>query len=193
MGLDMFLEAKRSYSGYAYEDSARKKELKSLLTNVRVLDQADPNSPYATVSFTIGYWRKMNGVHGWFHRNCGTPDNDISFEVSRDHLEKLRRDCAEALIIKPEMVSVGRSHIDLKNIAKADLAQAIKDSIVIESHRKEFNDLNDKDPLRPTSGFFFGNTEKDDRYYDGLNRTIAICDKALALNESWRFTYEASY
>ena len=74
MGLDMFLEAKRSYSGYDYEDSNRKKELQSLLTNVRVLDQADPNSPYATVSFTIGYWRKMNGVHGWFHRNCGTPD-----------------------------------------------------------------------------------------------------------------------
>ena len=187
----MYLEARRSYSGYDYEDNARKNELKSLLTNVRVLDNYDLNSPYATVSFTVGYWRKMNAVHGWFHRNCGTPDNDISFNVTRDHLEKLKRDCAEALISKPEKVAVG-GPMAIK-LGEGDIAQAIKDAIVLESHRKEFNDLRDNDPLRPTSGFFFGNTEKDDWYYDGLNRTIAICDKALALNESWRFTYEASY
>lgn len=191
MGLDMFLEARRSYSAYDYEELPRKKQFRSLLTNLQVLDNCEPSSPFATVTFTVGYWRKMNGVHGWFHRNCGTPDNDISFDVDREHLEKLKRDCAKALITKPEKVAVGGPRAIF--LGEDNMAQSIMDSIAVESHREEFNDSNDDDPLRPISGFFFGNTEKDDWYYDGLNQTIRICDRALALDKSWRFTYEASY
>lgn len=56
--------------------------------------------------------------------------------------------------------------------------------------------------LLPCSdGFFFGSTEYDDYYYDSVERTIEILDKALKLCESkpedgydhWQIIYQASW
>ena len=49
------------------------------------------------------------------------------------------------------------------------------------------------DPLAPTAGFFFGSTEKDEWYYEGLLETIDIIDRALALNDGWEIIYQASW
>jgi hypothetical protein len=191
MGLDMYLNATRSFSGYDYEGPERKKEFKQLMNSVGSEHWADRQSPYATVTFTVGYWRKMNAVHGWFARNCGEPDNDVSMYVSKDDLIKLKNDCASALLKMPTKVpvSIGTA----VSIKTDNPFEAIKDLITAEAHSAEFNDSNDDDPLRPTAGFFFGSTEKDDWYYDGLRETINIVDKALSLPDEWRFRYEASY
>jgi len=191
MGLDMYLNATRSFSGYDYEGPERKKEFKQLMNSVGSQHWADRQSPYATVTFTVGYWRKMNAVHGWFARNCGDEDNDVSMYVSKDHLNKLKHDCAVELLKMPSKVpvSIGTA----VSIETDNPFEAIKDLIVAETHSAEFNDSNDNDPLRPTAGFFFGSTEKDDWYYDGLKETINIVDKALSLPDEWRFRYEASY
>lgn len=191
MGLDMYLNATRSFSGYEYEGYERKQEFKQLMNSVGSPNWADSQSPYATVTFTVGYWRKANAVHGWFARNCGEPDNDVSMYVSRDHLTKLKHDCAVALMKMPTKVpaSIGTA----VSIETENPFEAIKDLITAEAHSKEFNDPNDDDPLRPTAGFFFGSYEKDDWYYDGLKETINIVDKALSLPDQWRFNYDASY
>ena len=47
--------------------------------------------------------------------------------------------------------------------------------------------------LEPTSGFFFGNAERDEWYYDNLNRTIEIVDKCLRLSDEWSFEYRSSW
>lgn len=56
--------------------------------------------------------------------------------------------------------------------------------------------------LLPCSkGFFFGSTEYDDDYYDSVERTIEILDKALELCEAepedgydyWQIIYQASW
>lgn len=45
--------------------------------------------------------------------------------------------------------------------------------------------------LEPTEGFFFGSAERDEWYYDNLNRTIAIVDKCLLLpTEGWEWSFE---
>ena len=187
----MYLNATRSFSGYDYEGPERKKEFKQLMNSVGSQHWADRQSPYATVTFTVGYWRKMNAVHGWFARNCGEPDNDVSMYVSRDDLIKLKNDCASALLRIPNKVPVS---IGTAVSVKTDNPfEAIKDLIIAEAHSAEFNDSNDNDPLRPTAGFFFGSTEKNDWYYDGLRETINIVDKAISLPDEWRFRYEASY
>jgi hypothetical protein len=50
--------------------------------------------------------------------------------------------------------------------------------------------------LEPASGFFFGNPERDDWYYENINRTIQIVDKCLALPQDgwhWSFEYQSSW
>lgn len=48
--------------------------------------------------------------------------------------------------------------------------------------------------LPTESGFFFGNTEYDDWYYQDLAETIEIIDKALTLDPAqWDFEYHSSW
>ena len=48
--------------------------------------------------------------------------------------------------------------------------------------------------LPTESGFFFGNTEYDDWYYQDLAETIEIIDKALTLDHhQWDFEYHSSW
>lgn len=48
--------------------------------------------------------------------------------------------------------------------------------------------------LPTESGFFFGNTEYDDWYYQDLAETIEILDKALTLDQKqWDFEYHSSW
>jgi hypothetical protein len=48
--------------------------------------------------------------------------------------------------------------------------------------------------LLPTeSGFFFGNKEYDQWYFDQLKDTIEVIDNALAMSEQWDFNYRSSW
>ena len=50
--------------------------------------------------------------------------------------------------------------------------------------------------LEPTAGFFFGNAERDDWYYQSLSNTIAIVDKCLhtaKYGQYWSFEYQSSW
>ena len=50
------------------------------------------------------------------------------------------------------------------------------------------------DELLPTSsGFFFGGTEYDEWYFEGINDTIEIINEALAMPEEWEFEYHSSW
>ena len=46
----------------------------------------------------------------------------------------------------------------------------------------------------PTSeGFFFGSTEYDDWYFEGLAETIEIVDRCLEMPDEWEFEYHSSW
>ena len=47
--------------------------------------------------------------------------------------------------------------------------------------------------LEPTAGFFFGDTEKNEWYFDELRNTIQGLDKVLTLPPSYEFYYRASW
>lgn len=47
--------------------------------------------------------------------------------------------------------------------------------------------------LPTESGFFFGATEYDDWYYNDLNETVEMLDKALNLGKEWDFEYHSSW
>ncbi len=148
----------------------------------------------------IGYWRKANAVHGWFIRNCADGvDNCEPVNVSREALNHLRNDVIKALAEKPVLVSAGvnsgvinaENTVDMDTSAK-NIMQIIMDTMTVQSHNHEFNDEDDTDPLRPTSGFFFGSTEKDEWYYNDLEDTLVILNQALDTDDT-EFTYQASW
>jgi len=50
-----------------------------------------------------------------------------------------------------------------------------------------------KELLPAQSGFFFGNTDYDEFYFDDLKHTIKTIKKALELPEEWDFEYRSSW
>ena len=47
--------------------------------------------------------------------------------------------------------------------------------------------------LPTESGFFFGNKEYDQWYFDQLKDTIEVIDNALAMPDQWDFSYRSSW
>lgn len=47
--------------------------------------------------------------------------------------------------------------------------------------------------LPTASGFFFGSTEYDNWYYEDLEQTVEMLDKAIALGNEWDFQYHSSW
>lgn len=47
--------------------------------------------------------------------------------------------------------------------------------------------------LPTTAGFFFGSKDYDEWYYNDLEETIKILDKALSLPKEWDFEYHSSW
>ena len=79
-----------------------------------------------------------------------------------------------------------------------------KPYMVERSQLKELLDLcayilKDRNPadLPPTAGFFFGSQDVDDYYWDDLELTVEICNRALSLKNSeglfWHFEYQSSW
>ncbi len=73
---------------------------------------------------------------------------------------------------------VGREHLEkLRETCKAIVAD--KDKA--------------KDSLPTQEGFFFGGTNYDEWYFDGINETIKIIDQALSMDDDWEFEYRSSW
>lgn len=47
--------------------------------------------------------------------------------------------------------------------------------------------------LPTAAGFFFGSTEYDDWYFEGLRETVEIVDRCLEMPEEWEFEYHSSW
>jgi hypothetical protein len=144
----------------------------------------------------IGYWRKANAVHGWFVRECADGvDECQEIRVSHDQLRQLRADCNHALANRETAVPNDESAIVKTEPvgSGADILKFIMDNMKLEQEKIGTTLVSD-DPLQPTSGFFFGSTEKDEWYYNDLLETIDIIDNALSYDsEQWEVIYQASW
>jgi hypothetical protein len=55
-------------------------------------------------------------------------------------------------------------------------------------------DPKDAEELLPcTPGFFFGSQEYDGFYWQDLEYTVSVVDKAIELGDDWEFEYQASW
>lgn len=89
----MYLQAEKSVWSFR-EDGA----LKALAKMVDFpMERAARSPSWATVRFTVGYWRKANAVHSWFVRNVQEGiDNCKTYWVSREQLRELQADVQTA-------------------------------------------------------------------------------------------------
>jgi hypothetical protein len=96
MGLDMYLYREQYVSGYTYNGqdiSAYNKILEA--TGLESCE----DSPHATVSVCVAYWRKANSIHGYFVDNfAGGVDECQRISVSIDQLKELRDKCDSVLL-----------------------------------------------------------------------------------------------
>lgn len=93
MGLDMYLELKRSEGGARVAgEYAMPGPMEDLLERCAEIGGGEAVEAETTVATTaqVAYWRKANAIHGWFIDNCGGGVDDCStMEVSREQLGAL--------------------------------------------------------------------------------------------------------
>lgn len=151
MGLDMYLEARRSLWSFREGDEKKANLVASIFPELNGLGR--PNE----VRAELMYWRKANAIHKWFVDNVqeGVDECQQSY-VKREDLQHLYN--------------------------------------IIEQVLKE-NNIETAMKLLPTqSGFFFGETDIDDWYWDNLKFTKEALEKILAADlDGWDIYYQSSW
>ena len=147
----------------------------------------------------VGYWRKANAIHGWFIRECADGvDECQEIPVSTIKLLELHVQCLIALNKRgEEEVTISDFPKSAKTVPVDGeqlgewLSNEMKMATTLALMEREFED--DSDPLRPTAGFFFGGTQKDEFYYSDLSETATIIAEALENYPEGEFIYQASW
>ena len=70
--------------------------------------------------------------------------------------------------------------------------KAVCETVILDHQLTGTDDLA-KSALPTQSGFFFGGTEYDHWYYEGLENTISIIDNCLKMENTWDFYYQSSW
>lgn len=98
VGLDQYLYAKQYVSGYSFQNEDDKKAYRIIIDASGLGDVACQDSPSATVSVTVAYWRKANAIHHWFVTQCQNGRDECQeAPVSREQIEALIAASKEAL------------------------------------------------------------------------------------------------
>lgn len=121
-------------------------------------------------------WRKANQIHSWFVNNIQNGKDDCqNYEVSKDNLESLLSVCkaVENEFNKAKKV-VGKV-VNGQRWENGGWIDILEDGNVFEHlNYEKIIEL-----LPPCSGFFFGSTNIDERYYDKITFTIEGLEKLL--------------
>jgi hypothetical protein len=185
MGLDMYLNAEEYVGGWSHGDEGEKSKYASIVEMVEAENLVTEDSPSLYVKVTCGYWRKANHIHQWFVRNVQNgEDNCGNYYVSRGQLEELA-DACRAVMRSTRLVG-GVVHTGT-TYDRSGETEHFADGKVLE-------DSTMAEELLPTQeGFFFGGTDYDEGYWNDLETTIAIVNRALNASTKWEFSYHSSW
>lgn len=204
MGLDMYLYAEKRIDQYDYINEpngkiSRRDNLEYDKINAFV--KSMPTGEYGgiTISKCVAYWRKANAVHGWIVRELANGvDKCQRIDLDRDDLIRLRDACLIALADRDKALPHKEHTRVLDTSTKTD-DEII--SSIMEAFKNEHRNMDkvsistDDNPIPPTSGFFFGGTNKDEYYYEYLANTAETISAILAsdLDNSYSYYYQASW
>jgi hypothetical protein len=186
MGLDMYLEAKIYISDASWNKKAEEIKRCEQIREVMPEMFKSGNLNYIEIKFEVGYWRKANQIHTWFVKNVQDGEDDCDkYRVSRDDLAKLLEACKK--VLEASKLVDGKIVNGYRGTEDGNMEPMIEDGKVIE-------DDSVASKILPTSrGFFFGSTEYNGFYYEELEDTIKIIEKALNLPKKWNLYYHSSW
>ena len=150
-----------------YFHKTNRKDWKNFQNNLKAYDSLpeseknEDNNPYNGFDpEDIGYFRKVNFLMSFFNYE----DNCKYKEISKDKLEELRHSCIEIGRMKPVRYEVTK------------YAYGGTDMVTV------YSDADQKRcaELLPTqSGFFFGNTDYDKKYFNDVKEVLSWVDGVL--------------
>jgi len=192
MGLDMYLTAKRHFydRDWVKDNTEREinRKIREMIPEIKNIDTGNLN--YISVAVEVGYWRKANQIHMWFVDNIQDGDDNCrEHYVDKDKLIELREIC-QTIIDKTKLIDgiitngykiAGITNGEVEKIPMTEAGRVIEDSTIC------------KRLLPTTEGFFFGNQDYDDWYYEQIEETIRIIDRCLSLPEAYDFYYQSSW
>lgn len=180
MGLDMYLTRKRYVKGW---DSLPEDQKYQVI--IRRGNKDIDSSKVSRIEEEVGYWRKANAIHGWFVTNVQEGEDDCKeYYVDEDQLQELL-DTVNKVLENSELVDgkvhTGTSYQNGEKIEQFEDGKVIKDPTTA------------KELLPTTEGFFFGGTEYDEYYYQGLVDTKKIIEDALKNESGGEYYYQANW
>ena len=200
MGLDMYLYAERNVMNASAEmvenfpQYAEDRETYSMLDTI--IGENLPSAEFGGISISkcVAYWRKANAIHGWIVRECADGVDECQrIYIGREKLTELRNLCVNSLANRDTATPAVDKTISIDLEGTEDkVPLAIMSEIMRQRDNRNSTAVID-DPLAPTSGFFFGSTEKDEWYYKDLEYTVEIINSLLANDEKWSYYYQASW
>lgn len=181
MGLDMYLN-KKTYVGNYYR--GEKDRVKVVLPKSEA-KQTFPIKKIKTervseITERVMYWRKVNSVHNWFVENVQDGTDDCGeYYVSEEQLAELVELCEE----------------DVVYLNSLEMKESEPQKDILSGNEYTYKIYEDVDEdrlnLKPTEGFFFGDTEFNEYYKNSLVETIDGLKPLL--EESGDFYYQASW
>ena len=155
MGLDIYFhKTKRTEWKHFQNDLAA-------YENLPKDEQTDGNNPSRDFDpEEIGYFRKVNFLMSFFNYE----DNCEYKEISKDKLEELRHACIEIGRMKPVRYEV----------TKYPYGGTDKVKVYSDADQKRCAEL-----LPTQSGFFFGNTDYDQEYFNDVKEVLSWVDGVL--------------
>jgi hypothetical protein len=178
MGLDMYLERQtyvRSLITPTKPDTRAEVAATHLFLNGESVLGID-HSRVTYVTEEIAYWRKANAIHNWFVQKC----QDGVDECQRTHVTKLQLqelvDLCKQVLATVETVE-GEINCGTCYHGDGTVEHLTEPGQVVAQPAIA-------DKLLPTQGgFFFGQTDYDERYIDDLKETVEMIEPFLKLDK----------
>lgn len=159
---------------FCNEDEIAPQELEKVKPFITI---ENPKLGWKEITSKLGYWRKANHIHKWFVDHVQHGEDDCGhYRVSKQQLSDLLKTCKTVLdhsVLVDDEVQVGTSFEDTADEVFVPVP-------VMETGKVIKNTLYAERLLPVQSGFFFGGTNYDQWYYEDIQDTVKILEKALA-------------
>lgn len=171
MGLDMFLYKAKKQNNKTLKNiidlnerinngELTEKEREEMIPFIFHIEVKEINYSYDSFFKEVMYWRKANYIHNWFVENIQNGNDDCNYyEVKNYDIEDLLNTCEK----------VYESLKDKETITKTEKYgnEIYSKQIYTENDSKLAREL-----LPTVEGFFFGETDYDEYYFEVLGETI---------------------